>query len=160
MAKKYNVIFPFLGSGVGGSHIATFRLGKYLKQFFGLESIVLCVEGSRIASEAALYGLDVASTGERPISRNNPFYDATKVAHRAGLLKRYGDHNTIVHTNDMEATQSWAPCAKLAGMKKKRAELAERAAAVVAGAVSGFAFHSHRAGPAVCLGGNAAADAG
>lgn len=117
MAKKYNVIFPFLGSGVGGSHIATFRLGKYLKQFFGLESIVLCVEGSRIASEAALYGLDVASTGERPISRNNPFYDATKVAHRVSLLRRYGDKNTIVHTNDMEATQSWAPCAKLAGMK-------------------------------------------
>ena len=117
MPKAYSVIFPFLGADVGGSHIATFRLGKYLKQYFGLESIVLCPAGSRIAEEASKYGLDIAPTGERPIFRNNPFYDFTKVAHRIGLLRRYGDRFTIVHTNDIETTQSWGPCAKLAGMK-------------------------------------------
>jgi glycosyltransferase involved in cell wall biosynthesis len=113
----YAVIFPFLGEGVGGSHIATFRLGKSLNEFFGLKCLVLCVEGSKIAEEARKYGLDVAFHGERPISRNNPFYDLTKVAQRMALLKRYGDRDTIVHTNDIETTQSWAPCAKFVGMK-------------------------------------------
>ncbi len=116
MAKAYNVIFPFLGAGVGGSHVVAFRLAKHLKQAFGLESLVLCVEGSRIASEAALYGIDVAPTGERPASRNNPFYDLTKVAQRVALLKRHGTASTIVHTSDIETTQSWGPCARLAGM--------------------------------------------
>ena len=115
--SAYAIIFPFLGSGVGGSHIVTFRLGKALHEFFGLKSLVLCVEGSKIADEAQKYGLDIAFHGERPTSRNNPFYDLTKVASRVALLKRYGDRDTIVHTNDIETTQSWGPCAKLAGMK-------------------------------------------
>lgn len=117
MVKTYNVIFPFLGDGVGGSHIAAFRLANYLKQYFGLESLVLCVDGSRIATEAEKYGLDVAPTGERAVFRNNPFYDLTQVGHRVTLLRRHGDKFTIVHTNDIETTQSWGPCAKLAAMK-------------------------------------------
>ncbi|MBI1187440.1 MAG: glycosyltransferase [Alphaproteobacteria bacterium] len=117
MPQPYAIIFPFLGAGVGGSHVVTFRLGRALDEFFGLKSLVLCVEGSKIAEEARRYGLDVAAHGERAVSRNNPFYDLTKVAHRVALLKRYGDRDTIVHANDIETTQSWGPCAKLAGMK-------------------------------------------
>lgn len=112
---QYDVIFPFLGAGVGGSHIATFRLGAYLKQFYGLDSIVICPAGSKIADEAAKYELAVADSGERPASRNNPLYDLTQVAHRMSLLKRLGGKDTIVHTNDIETTQSWGPCAKFAG---------------------------------------------
>lgn len=117
MAKVFDVIFPFLGAGVGGSHVVAFRLARTLKQSFGVESLVLCVENSRVAAEAASYGIDVAFTGERPVSRNNPFYDLGKVAQRIGLLKRHGGKSTIVHTSDIETTQSWGPCAKAAGMK-------------------------------------------
>lgn len=115
--NSYDIIFPFLGSGVGGSHIATFRLGRSLREFFGIRSLVLCVEGSHIEQEAKAYGLDTAPHGERPIFRNNPFYDLTKVAQRISLLRRHGGTTAIVHTNDIETTQSWGPCAKAAGLK-------------------------------------------
>ena len=114
---KYDILFPFLGAGVGGSHIATFRLGKALNEQFGLRSVVLCVAGSRVAQEAVKYGLDAAGTGEPAVSRNNPLYDLTRVLRRTSLLRRLGGSDSIVHTNDIEATQSWGPCAKLAGMK-------------------------------------------
>jgi glycosyltransferase involved in cell wall biosynthesis len=114
---KYDIIFPFLDSGVGGSHIATFRLGRSLREYYGLKCLVLCVGGSQIEREAKAYGLDAASHGERPIFRNNPFYDLTKVAQRVGLLRKYGGDGTIVHLNDIESCQSWAPCAKFAGLK-------------------------------------------
>src|SRR5262245_17409608 len=114
---KYDIIFPFLGSGVGGSHIATFRLGRSLREFYGLRCLVLCVGGSQIEREAKTYGLDTAPHGERPIFRNNPFYDLSKVPQRMALLRRYGGGGTIVDINDIESCQSWAPCAKFAGLK-------------------------------------------
>lgn len=113
----YPVIFPFLGADVGGSHLSTFRMGRALKQYFGLESLVLCPEGSRIAAEASGHGIAVAFTGERPASRNSPLYDLSRYAGRAALLARYSDRQTIVHANDLQALQAWAPCSRLIGRR-------------------------------------------
>jgi glycosyltransferase involved in cell wall biosynthesis len=112
----YAVIFPFLGTELGGSHIATFRLGQSLKEIAGVACLVLCAEGSRIAEEATRYGLDVAFSGES--SRHNEvLYDLAMVRRRKAVLARYAGRETIVHINDLEAMQSWAPCAKLMGQK-------------------------------------------
>ncbi len=109
------VIFPFLGSQMGGSHISAFTLGSCLMSEFGVRCVVLAAAGSLIAQEAAKLGFEVAPTGERPARRHNPLYDLGRLPSRMRRLRCYG-RRVIVHCNDIEALQSWGTVAKLLGM--------------------------------------------
>jgi glycosyltransferase involved in cell wall biosynthesis len=112
------VIFPFLGKGVGGSHIATFALARALIDDFGVRCVILCIEGSRVAEEAAKLGFEVAYTGEPPTMRHNPLYDLVREPSRLARLRKLGGAGpTIVHCNEIGSLQSWGPPAKLLGMR-------------------------------------------
>jgi glycosyltransferase involved in cell wall biosynthesis len=109
------ILFPFLGAGVGGSHVATFELAQALEAHFDTRCLVLCSEGSTIDQEAQRLGLATAHTGERTAMRHNPFYDLQRLLARLRQLTAFRDRRPIVHCNDLGALQSWAPPAKLLG---------------------------------------------
>jgi glycosyltransferase involved in cell wall biosynthesis len=110
------ILFPFLGSEIGGSHVATFELGKALMSDFGLRCVVVAAEGSLIGAEAAREGFEVEATKERTVMRHNPLYDLRMLPRRIRKLARYGQ-NAIVHCNDIGALQSWSLPAKALRLK-------------------------------------------
>jgi glycosyltransferase involved in cell wall biosynthesis len=111
-----SVIFPFLGSGVGGSHISSFTLAQSLAADFGVTSVVLCPGGTRIEEEAARRGLNVVQTRSRTADRHNPLYDLLQLAPRLSLLQSARGSASVVHCQDIGALQSFGPPAKLLGL--------------------------------------------
>lgn len=110
------VLFPFLGTEIGGSHVATFTLGKALQSDFGLRCIVVAAEGSLIAAEALREGLEVETTQERTAMRHNPIYDLWSLPQRIRRLSRHG-RSAIIHCNDIGALQSWCLPARALRLK-------------------------------------------
>jgi glycosyltransferase involved in cell wall biosynthesis len=106
------VLFPFTGSELGGSHISCFLLGSALSQKYGLESVVMCPDGTTLAAEAARHGLTIVATDERPAARHSAAYDLRKCVSRFRNLAQFPPANTIVHFNDPFAMRSWGLAVK------------------------------------------------
>jgi glycosyltransferase involved in cell wall biosynthesis len=111
MPSMTTVLFPFTGAGVGGSHISTFNLARSLACDHGIATVVLAVEGSGIAKEAAAFGLDVHTVGGPPARVRSLIEDAMRVRERRGILNRYGA-GAILHCSDLWTLQSWGVAAK------------------------------------------------
>lgn len=106
------VLFPFLGSGIGGSHISAFILGQALQKRGWAECQVLFPEGSAIAAEAARYGLQGHAVPERPAQRHGLAYEALRLVPRLQELSALARRPCLLHLNDVGALQSWGPSAK------------------------------------------------
>ena len=110
------VIFPFLGSEMGGSHVSAFTLAQALKSDFGIGCVVIAAPGTLIAAEAARRGFEVAEIDERTAGRHNPAYDLLRLVPRARFLRRFA--GGILHCNDLGALQAWGLPAKLLGIPR------------------------------------------
>ena len=110
-ANADTIVFPFLGAELGGSHISAFTLGQELVRRFNKRCVVIAPEGSRIGREASDRGFEILVSGERPIMRNSPLFDVTRLLPRIGVLRRAGP-GALVHCNDIGALQSWGVAAK------------------------------------------------
>jgi glycosyltransferase involved in cell wall biosynthesis len=112
------VLFPFLGTGIGGSHVATFALASELL-LDGDRCIFLCAGHNSIAERAAQLGFEVVDTHERPATaangRHPPAYDATRFATRLAFLRRWRGTGAVVHCNDLATLTSWGLAARLLG---------------------------------------------
>jgi len=113
--RPSHVIMPFLGSEIGGSHVAGFTLGEALSCNYGIECIVVCPSPSAIADEARGRQFSVIPSGERPTYRHSLSYDLRRLASRIGILASFRSHDAIIHCNDIQALKSWGPAAKLLG---------------------------------------------
>jgi glycosyltransferase involved in cell wall biosynthesis len=109
-----SVVFPFVGSGMGGSHVSAFTLGRALQDERGIRCSVLCSAETLIAEQASKSGFTVVATGEPPTSRHHPAYDATRFMHRWRIVRELATDG-VIHFNDLSAMQSWGPVARLAG---------------------------------------------
>jgi len=110
------VVFPFVGSEMGGSHVSTFTLARTLQGEFGLQCCVLCSAGTLIARQAIESGLRVIPTNEAPTSRHHPLYDARRLFARLQIAGTF-PAESVVHFNDLRTMQSWGPVARLAGKR-------------------------------------------
>ncbi|HVY89534.1 MAG TPA: glycosyltransferase family 4 protein, partial [Hyphomonadaceae bacterium] len=111
------VIYPFRGAELGGSHVATFTLARAIKDQHGAECVVLCPEGTVIAKEAEKAGLRVAASGETPTGRNNLATDIAWRNRRKAVLERETrGRNSVVHCNDINTLRSWGLAARMAGL--------------------------------------------
>jgi glycosyltransferase involved in cell wall biosynthesis len=109
------IIFPFTGFGVGGSHISTFNLARSLGDDCGLRSVIVAVEGTPVAQEAARFGLKVHTISSPPARTRSILSDISNVPTRRRILKQYGSH-AILHCNDLWTLRSWGVPAKMLGM--------------------------------------------
>lgn len=109
-----SVVFPFGGSGMGGSHVSAFTLGRALQDEHGIRCSVLCSAETLIAEQASKSGFTVVVTGEPPTSRHHPAYDAARFMHRWRVVQEFAA-DSVIHFNDLSAMQSWGPVARLAG---------------------------------------------
>ena len=82
------VLFPFLGSEMGGSHVSCFTLASALKADFGMRCVVIAAPGTLIAREAARRGFEVAEIDEPTVTRHNPAYDLFRILPRLRFLRR------------------------------------------------------------------------
>src|SRR5262249_11412100 len=111
------VIYPFRGAELGGSHVATFTLARAIKDQCGADCVVLCAEGSVIAQEDEKAGLRVTFSGEQPTGRNNLATDLAWRNRRRALLERETrGRNSVVHCNDINSLRSWGLAARMAGL--------------------------------------------
>ncbi|WP_201864172.1 glycosyltransferase family 4 protein [Microvirga soli] len=108
------VVFPFVSGDMGGSHVSTFTLARALQEEHGLQCCVLCSTDTLIARHAIENALCVIPTGEMPVSRHHPLYDASRLFARLQIVKAFPMHS-VVHFNDLRTMQSWGPVARLAG---------------------------------------------
>jgi glycosyltransferase involved in cell wall biosynthesis len=112
------VLFPFLGTGIGGSHVATFALASELL-LDGDRCVFLCAGRNSIAERAAQLGFEVVDTLERPATaangRHAPAYDAARFAPRLAFLNRWRGTGAIVHCNDLATLTSWGVAARVLG---------------------------------------------
>src|SRR5690349_18754556 len=83
------VIFPFMGSEIGGSHVSALTLGQTLQDEYDTRCFVLCPDGTRIAEQARRQGLSVVDCGEPPVSRHHPAYDALRFRSRWKLVRSF-----------------------------------------------------------------------
>jgi len=111
-----SVLFPFMGSEIGGSHVSALTLGQTLQDEHGMHCIVLCPGGTMIAEQARRRGLSVIDSGEPPISRHHPVADALRFAGRWRLVQGL-PADSIFHFNDLPTVQSWGTVARLAGRR-------------------------------------------
>jgi glycosyltransferase involved in cell wall biosynthesis len=107
-----NVIFPFVGAEIGGSHVSSFTLASVLQKDFGMRVSVLCAADTLIAREAEACGFGVLHSGEPPVSRHNPLFDVTRFVPRLHALRANVGRRSVLHFNDLPAVQSWGPIAK------------------------------------------------
>ncbi len=112
------IIYPFRGSELGGSHIATFTLASALQRQ-GVECVIVCPDQTLIMSEARRLGFRVASSGEAPTGANNLATDYAWTRRRRRVLEAIaGDGaRTVVHCNDVNTLRSWGLAARLTGLK-------------------------------------------
>ncbi|MGO4526458.1 glycosyltransferase family 4 protein [Microvirga sp. 2MCAF35] len=108
------VIFPFMGSEIGGSHVSALTLGQTLQDEFDTRCIALCPDGTSIAEQARRQGLSVIDCGETPVSRHHPAYDVLRFPSRWKLVRSFPE-DSIFHFNDLPSVQSWGLVAKLSG---------------------------------------------
>jgi glycosyltransferase involved in cell wall biosynthesis len=110
------VVFPFTGSGVGGSHVSTFLLCGALSRDHGVDAMVVAPGGSGIALEAKSRGLKVVEVGDPPATRRETARDIRRFAARRRMLRALGP-TAILHCCDLWTLQSWGPAAKSLGLR-------------------------------------------
>lgn len=110
------VVFPFTGSGVGGSHVSTFLLCGALARDHGVEAMVVAPAGSGIALEAKARGLTLVEVGDPPAARREIARDIRRFPARRRMLRALGP-TAILHCCDLWTLQSWGPAAKSLGLK-------------------------------------------
>lgn len=109
------VLFPFRGSQIGGSHVATFTLARALQQA-GIECVVICPDGTMIMEEAKKAGLRAVSSGEVPTGRNNPITDFSRVSARRRIVESEFKDGCVMHCNDINSLRAWGLPARLSGI--------------------------------------------
>ena len=111
------VIFPFRGAELGGSHVATFTLAKALQSEFQVDCSVVCPDDTLIMHEARKLGMRAIASGEAPTGRNNAITDFTLASNRRRILQAAGKGGeTVVHCNDINTLRSWGLAARTAGL--------------------------------------------
>jgi len=106
------VVFPFLGKGIGGSHISTLILAEELRRR-GLDCFFLCPQGTRLQKEVVFRGFPSFDTGEPPADGWSAIDDVLRCpARRNTLAAAIRNRESIVHCNDIAALRSWLPAAK------------------------------------------------
>lgn len=109
------ILFPFTGSGIGGSHISTFNLARSLGEDCGLRSVIVVGEGTPIAREAARFGLEVHPIASPPTNAGSILADIKHASSRTRVLRQYGTR-AILHCNDLWTLRSWGLPAKMIGV--------------------------------------------
>ncbi len=110
------VLFPFRGSEIGGTHVATFTLARALSQRYGLSCEVICPGDTLIMREARNAGLRTIVSEETPTARNSVISDYQRLGARGELLKREGvGEDCVLHCNDINSLRAWGLSARLAG---------------------------------------------
>lgn len=111
------VVFPFRGSELGGSHVATFTLATAIQRQSEIECIVLCAQDTLIMKEAKRIGLRTVASEEFPTGRNSAISDITRIGRRKELLRQAcGSGRSVVHCNDVNTLRAWGLPARLNGM--------------------------------------------
>lgn len=114
MVDRPEVLFPFLGSQLGGSHMSTLGLAEGLREL-GTDVRFLAAADTAIAAEALRRGFRVLPTGEPPSGRLTPWRDLARFGSRRRLLKPFAP-GAVVHCNDIGVLQGWGLVAKTLGM--------------------------------------------
>ena len=109
------VLFPFRGSQIGGSHVATFTLARALQQA-AIEGVVICPDGTAIMEEAKKAGLRTVSSGEAPTGRNNLVTDFSRISARRRILEGERADGCVMHCNDINSLRAWGLPARLSGI--------------------------------------------
>lgn len=110
------IIFPFIGSTIGGSHLSAFTLAEAVQARSDHRCLIVAAEGTPIANEALNRDLPVQFTSELVSKRHRHWlwYDVSESPRRLNFLRSFSA-GSIVHCNDIGALQSWGPAAKIAG---------------------------------------------
>ena len=109
------VVFPFLGPGIGGSHISTMTLAEELNRR-GLHTLFVSPEGTPFHEELVRRGFNVAPSHEDARNHWSASEDLARIGSRRRLLKglRLGG-GYVVHCNDLPSYRSWVLPTRLAG---------------------------------------------
>jgi glycosyltransferase involved in cell wall biosynthesis len=111
-----HVIMPFLGSDIGGSHVAAFTLADALHRHHQITCVVICPSPSAIADEARRREFLTIASGDRPTYRHSLAYDVRRLAHRTACISPYRSRAAVIHCNDIQALKSWGPVARILGI--------------------------------------------
>ncbi len=111
-----NILFPFIGSNMGGSHVSAFLLAAALQSRYSDRIVVICPRDTLISDVATQAGFEVVPTDDPAAERHAPAYDLSKTLSRLRLIRNFSPRNTIFHVNDIRAMQSWLLPAKLRRM--------------------------------------------
>ena len=109
------VIFPFLGRGIGGSHISTMTLAEELRRR-GLRCLFVSPEATPFQEELVRRGFDVVPSREAAADYWSAKEDVARIGSRRRLLRgqRLGD-GFVLHCNDLPSFRSWVLPARLEG---------------------------------------------
>lgn len=110
------VVFPFRGAELGGSHVATFTLATAIQRQTEAECIVLCAQDTLIMREAQRLGLRTIASGEHPTGRNSAVSDITRIGQRRSILQHACGSASVVHCNDVNTLRAWGLPARLNGV--------------------------------------------
>ena len=116
--ESLTVLFPFMGSGLGGSHVAALRLINGLRADSRCHCIVIAPEGSLLEVECATQGIEFLPSGEAAVAHNEvSSFEAMRMLRRSNIIKRFVDRGpTIIHCNDLRTQLAWGVPAKLASI--------------------------------------------
>lgn len=107
---------PFLGPGVGGSHMSGLILAEGLRQRYDLKTAILAPKDARVTELAREKGIDAVDSGMPPTTRRyDPLGAVLGTFKRLQTLKKLA-HQAVLHVNDLSALQIWGPAARLLRM--------------------------------------------
>jgi glycosyltransferase involved in cell wall biosynthesis len=117
------IVFPFSGAEIGGSHVATFALAQALRRDHQRDCVFLAAAGTTILAEAQRLGFKVIDNGELAATtwgirqRRSPVYALRRLPARLGRIRQVNGGRCIVHCNEINAIQSYGLITKLFGGK-------------------------------------------
>src|SRR5215813_7071566 len=101
------VVMPFLGPGVGGSHMSGLILAEGLSERYRLRTVILAPKDARVTRLAQEKGIETADSGMPPTERRyDPVGAVLGIFKRLKTLKTFGK-DTVLHVNDLSALQIW-----------------------------------------------------
>jgi glycosyltransferase involved in cell wall biosynthesis len=102
------IVFPFLGLGIGGSHISTLILADALREQGGFSCVFVCPQDTPFYHEAVERGFCVVPSGEPPADKWSVARDLKRLVSRRRLLASVlTSRNALVHCNDLNSFRSW-----------------------------------------------------
>lgn len=112
--EDLRVLLPFLGHGVGGSHVSAMGLADGLREL-GADPLFLVRPGSTVEEQVTLRGHRVESGGRPTIT--NPLKEAIELAPRMARLRGLSQGGpTVLHCNDLHSLRAWGLAARLLGV--------------------------------------------